>query len=147
MFLKHHAEPSISLLGHGLMIAEDGGQTVSESGLSGGAPPLPAALLSAAVGDLDVIERLRKHVHQVRIPEWLCSSCGMSWPCETARHDLLVDLGWSKLAIYCSVVMERAARDLQAMSPRLLWLRFLEWTEPPEGMQKAYSNKFYNGTS
>lgn len=145
MFRNYHAEASISVLGGGLTIAGDGGQTVSESGWVGGTPPLPAALLWAAVGDLDVIERLRKHVHQVYIPDWFCSSCGSTWPCEIARNDLLLDLGWSKLAIYCSVLMERAARDLAALSPQVLWRRFLEWTEPPEENRPPCPSNLYNG--
>ncbi len=98
----------------------------------GGTPPLPEALLWAAVGDLDVIERLSRQAHQVRFPTWLCSYCGQTWPCEPAQGDLLLDLGWIKVAIYCAVLMERATRDLSSSTPKELWQRFLEWTEPPE---------------
>ena len=93
---------------------------------------MPKALLWAAVGDLDVIDRLGKHAHQVQFPAWSCSSCGLAWPCEAARKDLLLDLGWVKVAIYCAVLMERAARDLAPVMPRELWERLLEWTQPPE---------------
>ncbi|RSM37013.1 hypothetical protein DMB66_59765 [Actinoplanes sp. ATCC 53533] len=94
--------------------------------------PLPEALLWAAVGDLDVIERLSRQAHQVRFPTWLCSYDGQAWPCEPARSDLLLDLGWIKVAIYCAVLMERATKDLSSSTPKELWQRFIEWTEPPD---------------
>lgn len=103
----------------------------------GGVPPLPEALLWAAVGDLDVIERLSKHTHQVRIPSWSCRSCGFPWPCETARSDLIIDLGWTKVAIYSAVLMERSARDLPSLSPIVLWRQFIGWTEPPGAAREA----------
>ncbi|RSM56814.1 hypothetical protein DMB66_32870 [Actinoplanes sp. ATCC 53533] len=92
---------------------------------------LPEALLWATVGDLDVIERLSRQAHQVRFPTWLCSYDGQQWPCEPARSDLLLDLGWIKVAIYCAVLMERATKDLSSSTPKELWQRFIEWTEPP----------------
>lgn len=144
MSRQNHAELGLRVLGRGFPPAGDGGHTVSEIGRSAGDPPLPAALLWAAVGDLDVIDRLRRHVHQVCIPDWSCSSCGSAWPCDTARRELLFDLGWSKLSIYCSVLMERAARDFTAIEPRILWQRFLEWTEPPDEARAPYSNNLYN---
>ncbi|MET8149088.1 hypothetical protein ACIBSW_39540 [Actinoplanes sp. NPDC049668] len=96
---------------------------------------MPEALLWSAVGDLDVIERLGRHAHQVRIPVWTCVRCELAWPCTSARRDLLVDLGWHKVAIYSAVLMERAAKDLTSLTPKVLWHRFLEWTEPPEDVR------------
>ncbi|MEU4215860.1 hypothetical protein [Actinoplanes sp. NPDC026623] len=107
------------------------------SGWLGGTPPLPEALLWAVIGDLDVIERLSRHAHQVQLPAWACFSCGLAWPCETARMDLLLDLGWIGVAVYCSVLMERAAGDRSSMTPVELWQRFLEWTDPPEEVRNV----------
>lgn len=110
----------------------DTARVVGSGGWMGNTPPLPASLLWSAVGDLDVIERLSRHAHQVQFPTGLCSRCGRAWPCGPAREDLLLDLGWIKVAIYCAVLMERAAKDLSSLGPKELWQRFLEWTEPPE---------------
>lgn len=142
MSRRHHAELGPTVLGSVLAIAVDHGQAVPESGWAGGNPPLPEALLWASVGDLDVIERLRKHIHQVRMPDWFCSSCGLAWPCANARDELLLDLGWGKVAIYCAVLMERAVRDLAAINPHILWQRFIEWTDPPEEARAAMFEQF-----
>lgn len=113
-------------------LARNFAMAAHNNGWVGGTPPLPEALLWAAVGDLDVIERLSRQAHQVRFPTWRCSYDGETWPCEPARGDLLLDLGWIKAAIYCSVLMERATKDLASATPRELWQRFVEWTEPPD---------------
>ena len=107
---------------------------------SRGARPLGEALLLAAVGDLDVIERMAEHAHLVQVPAWSCMCCGLSWPCEPARKELLVDLGWVRAATYCAALMERAAQDLPTSTPWELWHRFLEWTEMPEELRDMFVN-------
>jgi len=73
--------------------AGESGRAAHRNDWINGMQPLPEALLWAAVGDLDVIERLSRQAHQVRFPTWLCSYDGQAWPCEPARGDLLLDLG------------------------------------------------------
>ena len=135
MVQYHPGEPGFGAERLGSAPAGEAGRAVLGNGWIGGSPPLPEALLWAAVGDLDVIERLGRHAHQVRFPTWLCRYCGQAWPCKPAQGDLLLDLGWIKAAIYCAVLMERAAKDLSLSTPKELWQRFLEWTEPPEGVR------------
>ena len=110
------------------------------TGWSRGRPPLGEELLLAVVGDLDAIERLASHAHQVQMPAWSCICCGLSWPCEPARKELLAGLGWVRVATYCAVLMERAAQDLPTSTPWELWHRFLEWTEPPEKVRDMLIN-------
>jgi hypothetical protein len=98
--------------------------------------PLPHSLMRASIGDPAVIERLSWREH-VLFPAWTCISCEQAWPCDPAKADLLVGLGWLNVAIYCGVVMERAAADLSFLSPNALWQRFLEWTEPPDEFRDA----------
>ena len=112
------------------------------SGWIGGTSPLPQGLLTAAVGDLDLIARLSRHGHQVHLPNWTCALCSISWPCEPAQADLLLDLGWSKTAILAAVLMERAVKDLVEHSPRELWERFLQWTQPPEELRQGFLEQF-----
>lgn len=121
------------------------GGNASASGWLSGAPPLPEALLWTAVGDLDVIERLSRHAHQVQIPAWSCICCGHAWPCESARSDLLLDLGWVKVAIYSAVLMERATRDLTSLIPKDLWDRFLAWTEPSKEVRDSLLKQMPDG--
>jgi hypothetical protein len=119
----------------GSMPAGGAAWTAQSSGWLGGTPPLPQSLLWTVVGDLDVIDRLSRHSHQPLIPTWSCSSCGQAYPCRPAREDLLLDLGWIRVAIYSAVLMEHAAKDVRPLNPRELWQRFLEWTEPPEELR------------
>lgn len=123
--------------GFGFASAGGAPRAARRSSWFGGAPRLPESLLGTTVGDPDVIDRLSRHSHQMLIPTWLCSCCGLAWPCQPAREDLLLDLGWMRVAIYCAVLMERAAMDVVTISPRGLWERFLEWTEPPEEIRDS----------
>lgn len=107
-----------------------------------GSPSLPEGLLSDAVGDPDVFKRLSRHAHQVQLPAWSCICCRLQWPCISARNDLLMDLGWVKVAVYCAVLMGHAARDLKSVTPMELWQRFLEWTEPPESTRNIFCEGF-----
>lgn len=132
MSQQHLSEAGSVATGPDSTRGESTERATGSAGWPGGTPPLPASLLWSAVGDLDVIERLSRHAHQVLFPAGLCSHCGQAWPCEPARADLLLDLGWVKLAIYCAVLMERAAKDLPSLGPKELWQRFLEWTEPQQ---------------
>lgn len=132
MVQSHKEDPGSGAEPLGSASADESGWAARRNGWINGIPPLPETLLWAAVGDLDVIERLSRQAHQVRFPTWLCSYDGHAWPCEPARGDLLLDLGWIKLSIYCAVMMERATKDLPSSTPKELWQRFIEWTEPPE---------------
>lgn len=98
---------------------------------------LPYSVVLAAVGDFDLVNRLSQHQHFPLRPGWSCSSCPAQWPCLTAKQDLLLDLGWVRLAVYCSVLLERAVKDLPDTRPRDLWARFIEWTFPIDGPQDA----------
>ncbi|XVV10861.1 hypothetical protein ACQP2X_39385 [Actinoplanes sp. CA-131856] len=95
-------------------------------------PPLPESVLTRVVGDPDLIDRLGRHTHQVQMPQWICTGCGLDWPCEAAQDDLLLDLGWLKTPVLSGVLMELAAKHLHGqITPNQLWHRFIAWTEPP----------------
>lgn len=96
--------------------------------------PLAMPTTMAVVGDFDLAARLSHHDHQPRTPDWLCTTCDQDWPCDQARRDLLLDLGWRRVAIYCAVLMERAAADLAAANPHHMWMRFIGWTGPLTGI-------------
>lgn len=95
---------------------------------------LPPGLPAAGIVDLDLAARVEGRMHQPVRPAWTCSACSDPWPCDQARRDLLLDLGWLRLAIYCGALLSVAAGDLADVTPMQLWVRFLEWTRPLEGL-------------
>jgi hypothetical protein len=97
--------------------------------------PLPSRVMVAAVGDFDLVGRLTQHLHQPVRPGWSCGRCSEPWPCDQARQDLVMDLGWKRVPIYLAVMMEHAAGDLNDARPNQLWERFIEWTYPLTGPQ------------
>jgi hypothetical protein len=101
---------------------------------------LPEPALLAAVGDLDLVQRLREHVHMPTLPHWSCNMCPEPWPCAAAKQELLLDLGWVRLPVYCSILLEQAAHDLTEADPRELWARFIAWTHPLHGVHDARLN-------
>jgi hypothetical protein len=98
---------------------------------------LPESALLAAVGDLDLVHRLREHVHMPVVPRWSCIMCLEVWPCAAAKQELLLDLGWVRLPVYCSILLEQAAHDLPEAYPHDLWTRFIAWTHPLSGVHDA----------
>ena len=102
---------------------------------------LPEPAVLAAVGeDFDLVDRIRKHVHAPQSPRWSCGACAEPWPCTEAKQELLLDLGWVRLAVYCSVLLERAVRDLPEADPFVLWDRFIAWTHPISGLHDPRLN-------
>jgi hypothetical protein len=95
--------------------------------MSSGVPPIGAV-------DFNLMSRAEERPHQPVRPSWRCIACHQPWPCVPARRDLLLDLGWLRLAIYCGTLLQAAASDLTQATPAELWPRFVEWTRPIDGI-------------
>lgn len=95
--------------------------------------PLPRDVLMAAIKDFDLVGRLSRHQHQPTGPTWECTTCYALWPCDDARRELVLDLGWVRVPIFMAVMMERAAGEVTNTYPHQLWDRFIKWTYPLVG--------------
>ncbi len=67
-------------------------------------------------------------IHMPRRPWWSCRECQAAWPCEPAKAALGREMSPTALAIYMTVQMGEAIKDLPAAKPGALWNRFLAWT-------------------
>lgn len=100
------------------------------TGLADGPAPLLFSAAQAVAQDLGLIDRLAQQVHQPEAPTWRCGRCSEPWPCAHACRDLLNELGWARLVIYVTAMLQRAAGDLADVGPAVLWTRFVGWTDP-----------------
>jgi hypothetical protein len=61
---------------------------------------------------------------------WDCGACHGSWPCPTARQELIGEQDPRTLARLMATEMERAIAVLPRATPGALHERFLAWTRP-----------------
>ncbi len=73
--------------------------------------------------------------HVPQRPEWTCRVCADEWPCQPARDALSAEYAdpIPALAIYLSLCLHDAARDLPDIAPADLYRRFLAWLDHPLG--------------
>ena len=66
-------------------------------------------------------------------PSWSCRVDGLDWPCAPAREHLASTFPRTALAMYMTVQLGVAARDMPDAQPSDLYHRFLLWTRgaPP----------------
>jgi hypothetical protein len=75
---------------------------------------------------------MQRTEHFNRRPGWDCCTCGLPWPCVSAKADLVREFQKfpSVLAIYMSAQMQDALNDLTDNgdpAPLDLYERFLAW--------------------
>lgn len=68
--------------------------------------------------------------HLPDLPSWKCRLDGKDWPCAPARKQLASTLPGTALAMYMTVQLGVAARDMPTAQPGDLYFRFLLWTRP-----------------
>ncbi|GAA1597068.1 hypothetical protein GCM10009828_023240 [Actinoplanes couchii] len=66
--------------------------------------------------------------HNPDRPSWRCGVCGLSWPCEPAREQLVRGRSRLDLAVLMWEHLEEAARDMPQAPASYLFDRFLRWT-------------------
>jgi hypothetical protein len=71
--------------------------------------------------------------HEALRPAWDCNRCGLPYPCEVARRQLLARHGLSvALGELAWQMLEQAVRDRPDLPLAELFDRFVSWTLPPE---------------
>lgn len=70
--------------------------------------------------------------HTPTRPSWMCSTCGVNWPCDEARDKLYKEYGEQRvnLAVYMATQLGHAAGELAGVSTTELYQRFIAWTRP-----------------
>ncbi|WP_405430852.1 flavin reductase [Micromonospora sp. NBC_00617] len=60
---------------------------------------------------------------------WACGDCGMDWPCQTRRGELLMEHRRARvsLALYLAAQLVEATQDLIHVPAGRLHYRFLGW--------------------
>jgi hypothetical protein len=70
--------------------------------------------------------------HEAERPTWDCRVCGQTWPCATAKVDLVEEFerGRTMLILFMGSCMVEAIDDLKSSNgpPADLYDRFLGWT-------------------
>jgi hypothetical protein len=67
--------------------------------------------------------------HMPLRPSWLCSGCGLDWPCPARRAQLLAEHHQAhvSLGLYLGACLVQAARDLPDAPAGVLYERFIAW--------------------
>jgi hypothetical protein len=73
--------------------------------------------------------------HLPKVSTWNCDSCLMTWPCPTARAELLAEHGGPDnpaLAAYLHLCLSQAIEDLPGPTVTALYQRFVYWIHTHE---------------
>jgi hypothetical protein len=79
--------------------------------------------------------------HDAERPTWDCRVCGQTWPCATAKVDLVeqFERGRTMLILFMGSCMVEAIDDLKSAGgpPADLYDRFLGWARSATGPDKS----------
>ncbi|MFV2018362.1 hypothetical protein [Micromonospora sp. LOL_023] len=67
--------------------------------------------------------------HRPVRPSWICAGCGLSWPCETRRRELLAEYAGARvsLSVYLATCLLDAMADLPQDRCGDVYWRFMGW--------------------
>ncbi|MFY1635087.1 flavin reductase [Solwaraspora sp. WMMB335] len=62
-------------------------------------------------------------------PHWMCTGCGLPWPCEVRRQELLTEYAGAlvSLSVYMATCLIDAMTDLPLRRSGYLYWRFMGW--------------------
>lgn len=66
--------------------------------------------------------------HEPQRPSWDCGCCGVPYPCDPAREQLMATLDRVSLAMFMWECLEMVARDVPTMPISEMFDRFIRWT-------------------
>ncbi|MEH1016455.1 flavin reductase [Micromonospora sp. CPCC 206060] len=69
-------------------------------------------------------------VHSPNRPHWDCRACGLEWPCEQVKTDLVNALDPRPRAMYAASRFVEAIHDLSDVDPAAIFARIFFWTTP-----------------
>jgi hypothetical protein len=125
MFLRLRLVP-LSGLGEG----QPGAGTLERPDccLSGSASGPSQRAAADDAGPRVAVQVIATDEHIAARPSWDCRSCGLPWPCDSARERLASEMDRTSLAIFMWSNLEEAVRDMPVGPPAELFERFIRWT-------------------